>query len=120
VGAPSIENIARVLLRDWDPLGVAETDEAPEDEYLFEARELSAMLAQGASAEAITRLPGVPRPWRVESFSGPRRCRCLARPSRVDPHQHEHAHSRRQMRAIAPLPGPARALFGNDLSQVET
>jgi hypothetical protein len=54
VGAPSIKNIARVLLRDWDPLGVAETDEAPEDEYLFEARELSAMLAQGASVEAIT------------------------------------------------------------------
>jgi len=53
MAAPAVEDIARVLLRDWDPLGVAESDEAPEEEYRFEARELSAMLAQGTSAEAM-------------------------------------------------------------------
>jgi hypothetical protein len=58
MGAPAVEDIARVLLGDWDPLGVAESDEAPKEEYRFEARELSAMLAQGTSAEAIADYPG--------------------------------------------------------------
>jgi hypothetical protein len=58
VAAPSIENIARVLLREWDPLGVAETDEVPEHEYLFDASELSGMLARGASVEEISHYLG--------------------------------------------------------------
>jgi hypothetical protein len=53
MGAPSIEDIARVLLRDWDPLAVIDSDEAPEHEYLFEAGELRAMHARGATVETI-------------------------------------------------------------------
>jgi hypothetical protein len=53
MAAPSIEDIARVLLRDWDPLAVSDSDEAPQHEYLFEARELSAMLARGSAVETI-------------------------------------------------------------------
>lgn len=97
VGAPSIENIARVLLRDWDPLGVAETDEAPEREYLFEAGELSAMLARGASVEAITAYLGSRSLGGVGSFSGSCCRRCVARPSAVDPHRRERSHARRQI-----------------------
>jgi len=58
VDGPSVEDVARVLLRNWDPLGVAETDEHPEHEYLFEARQLRSMLARGASLGVIAAYHG--------------------------------------------------------------
>jgi hypothetical protein len=58
MGAPSIDDIARVLLREWDPLAVADSDEAPEREYLFEARELRELLARRATVETIAEYLG--------------------------------------------------------------
>jgi hypothetical protein len=49
VKRPTVGQIAEILLRDWDPIGVADTGEAPESEYLHEAAELAEMLSVGAS-----------------------------------------------------------------------
>jgi hypothetical protein len=53
VADPSVHEVATVLTEEWDPLGVSETDEHPESEYLFEARTILAMLAGGATESEL-------------------------------------------------------------------
>jgi hypothetical protein len=45
--------IARLLLRHWDVLGVADTDVDPESEYRHEAAEVFALLRSGSGPEEI-------------------------------------------------------------------
>lgn len=45
--------LAAVLLRHWDVLAVAESDERPEGEYLFEATEVLRLLEGGADDGAV-------------------------------------------------------------------
>ena len=48
--------LASILLRLWDPLGIADADVAPEREYLYEAGELLDLAAAGAGFDAIAEL----------------------------------------------------------------
>lgn len=47
------EAVAGILLATWDVVGVRQTDERPEAEYLFEADVVLARLRDGADAAAI-------------------------------------------------------------------
>ncbi len=47
-----LEVINRVLLEEWDPIGVGDDPDA-QDEYTHEASHVYALLVSGASADAI-------------------------------------------------------------------
>jgi hypothetical protein len=47
--------IRAVLLREWDPIGVANDDEWPQDEYDAYVGEIYGLLARGESEEFIAR-----------------------------------------------------------------
>lgn len=46
-------DVAAVLLAEWDPLGVAETDISPEHEYRHEAAEVALLLSRSATREDV-------------------------------------------------------------------
>jgi hypothetical protein len=48
--------LALILLREWDPLGIADVDVAPEREYVFEAGGLLDLADSGADFNAIAQL----------------------------------------------------------------
>jgi hypothetical protein len=49
---PKLEAIKKLLLREWDPIGIVEMG-GPDDEYDEYAFRIFAMLNEGSSAEAI-------------------------------------------------------------------
>lgn len=55
---PSAQAIARVLLDQWDPLGVAANDSAPETEYIHEAERIAQLLDEGAAESQIVNYLG--------------------------------------------------------------
>ena len=54
VSASDLEVVADILLEHWDPLGVRETDEEPEREYLHEAAAVIDILSTDPTAAELT------------------------------------------------------------------
>lgn len=50
---PDQAAIARILLDEWDPLGIADIDEQPEQEYLYEASRVLDLVRAGADRTAL-------------------------------------------------------------------